>query len=151
MIAFTTNGVSESKFNMWRAVFAMAHADGIVTGEEEELLREFLSNTGFSDEQKNVLERDIMIPQQAGDFFHEITEQSDRDRFFYYARLISWCDGDFGKQEKQILDNLKISAEEISKNNELTESLKKSAELAKTDSTKTGDEKSFWKKLFGTS
>ncbi|NCC21325.1 MAG: TerB family tellurite resistance protein [Alphaproteobacteria bacterium] len=101
--------ITESRFYMWRAIFAMAHADGIVTAEESEFMTEYLEHVDFSDAQRKILEEDMRSQQSVPDMFAKITEQSDRSQFFYFARLLAWCDGDFDAQEQAILDKLKVS------------------------------------------
>jgi len=140
--------VSESRFYMWRAIFAMAHADGVVTEEESDFLQEYLANVKFSEDQVNTLKEDLKHPQDPGEMFSKIDEQSDRAQFFYFARLLAWCDGDFDEQEKTILDTLRsshianINIEQISK------SVRESASLVATDISEKGVASySFWDKI----
>lgn len=100
------SGVSESKFNMWRAVFALAHADHVVTDEERRFMNKALAKEGFSAEQEATLREDMETPQGIADMFVRITDQKDRSRFFYFARMLFWCDGDFAAQEQAILTRL---------------------------------------------
>ncbi len=102
-----TNSVTDSRFNMWRAVFAMAHADNIITESEEKFMREAIDTYPFSDDQKQVLELDMSKQQHVGRCFSNITDQQDRSDFFTFARLLVWCDGDFDEQEQMILTELK--------------------------------------------
>lgn len=101
-----TSGVSESKFNMWRAIFALAHADHVVTHEERRFMHRALATEGFSETQKRILEEDMETPQNITEMFMKIREQADRSRFFYFARMLLWCDGDFAAQEQAILTRL---------------------------------------------
>lgn len=100
-------GVSESTFHMWRAVFAMAHADDVVTEEEKKYLRGILAGEPFTAEQKSTLERDIEVAQDIAGMFVKIEDQHDRSQFFYHARMLVWSDGDFGEQEQKIIMRLK--------------------------------------------
>jgi|JI10StandDraft_1071094.scaffolds.fasta_scaffold20526_4 uncharacterized membrane protein YebE (DUF533 family) len=119
-------GVSESQFYMWRAVFAMAHADNIVTEEEKKYLHGILSRERFTPEQKRILEADILTPQDIASMFVKIDDQSDRSQFFYHARMLVWSDGDFGEQEQKIILRLKqthvrtIDFDQIMKNLDLS-------------------------------
>lgn len=99
--------MTESRFHMWRAIFALAHADEKVTLEERQFLEDVLRREPFNDEQKVLLKADIKNPQDIGRMFKGITDQIDRSAFFYFARLLCWCDGDFAKQEQQIILKLK--------------------------------------------
>lgn len=98
--------VSDSKFNMWRAVFALAHADHVVTEEERRFMYKVLATENFSGAQKNILEEDMEIARDIPDMFMSITDPKDRSRFFYFARMLFWCDGDFAAQEQKILTEL---------------------------------------------
>lgn len=100
-------GVSESTFYMWRAVFAMAHADDVVTAEEKKYLHGILANEPFCAEQKRILEKDIDTPQDVANMFVKVEDQHDRSQFFYHARMLVWSDGDFGEQEQKIIMRLK--------------------------------------------
>jgi len=99
--------VSDSRFYMWRTIFAMAHADHEVTENEQKFMREALKDEKFSKKQREILEQDIETPQNAADMFMQIEEQEDRSRFFYYARMLCWCDGQFDEQEQEIIIRLK--------------------------------------------
>ena len=101
-----TGGVSESKFNMWRAIFALAHADHVVTDEERRFMNKALAAEGFSQAQEDVLREDMETSNDIANMFLRITEQKDRSQFFYFARLLLWCDGDFAAQEQAILTRL---------------------------------------------
>ena len=96
-----------SRFHMWRAIFSLAHADNMVTLEERQFMEDIMRREPFSDAQKAVLKGDIRNPQDIGRMFAEISEQTDRSAFFYFARLLCWCDGDFAQQEQAIILKLK--------------------------------------------
>ncbi len=100
------SGMSESRFYMWRAVFAMAHADHVVTSEEKKYLKDVLGSEPFNEEQKAILERDIETAQDIAEMFLKVEDQSDRSQFFYHARMLVWSDGDFGEQEQKIIMRL---------------------------------------------
>ncbi len=101
------DGVSSGRFHMWRAVFAMAHADEVVTAEERKYLQGILSSEPFSEEQKKILEKDMDTPQDVAEMFLKVDDQNDRSQFFYHARMLVWSDGDFGEQEQKIIMRLK--------------------------------------------
>jgi uncharacterized membrane protein YebE (DUF533 family) len=100
-------GVSESRFYMWRAIFALAHADHEVTAEERKFMYNVLNSENFTAAQRRALEEGVEKRQDVGDLFVQIAEQEDRSRFFYYARMLCWCDGNFDEQEQEIMLNLK--------------------------------------------
>ena len=102
-----TEGVSESRFNMWRTVIALVHADHVVTEEERALAEGYLENVPFSEDQKSVLQQDLETAQDIDALFLSITEPDDQSEFFALARVMVWCDGDFDQQEEAIFDRLK--------------------------------------------
>ncbi|MCB9991132.1 MAG: TerB family tellurite resistance protein [Rhodospirillales bacterium] len=99
--------ISESRFNMWRAVFAMAHADHVVTAEERAFMENYLNRVAFSEEQRAVLRQDMIEAQDIYELFAEISDAEDRGAFFQFARELCWCDGDFDAQEEMIKERLK--------------------------------------------
>lgn len=125
--------VNESRFYMWRAIFAMAHADGVVTPEETEFLTEYMTSMPFSDEQRKTLMDDLGRPQDIGDMFSKIEDPADRTRFFFFARMLVWSDGDFDAQERRILDKLKKAHLSDSDLDRVTRDVRESAGLVKND------------------
>jgi uncharacterized membrane protein YebE (DUF533 family) len=91
---------------MWRAVVAMAHADGIVTPHEINFLLEQIKNLTLSPGQLQTLAGDLSMPQDIHTMFTHITDANDKRDFFKFARILSWSDGDFDAQEQHILDVL---------------------------------------------
>jgi hypothetical protein len=102
---------SDSHFYMWRAVFAMAYADGSLALEEQGLLYDYLDTVPFSDEQLEILREDVATPQDVDEMFLRVTEPEDRRIFFEMARTLVWCDGDYDAQEKVIIERLKRLAD----------------------------------------
>lgn len=98
--------VTDSEFHMWRAIFAISHADHVVSAEERRFMIKALNTNKFSPEQRAVLESDMEAPQDIATMFARIEEQKDRSRFFYFARMLLWCDGDFAAQEQKLLTEL---------------------------------------------
>lgn len=101
-----TSGVSESQFYMWRTLFAVAHADDVVTKEEVEFMAHVLEDVNFSEEQTAVLKDDIVNAKDIEQMFEGITNQDDRTRFFELARDLVWIDGDFGSAEQGVMIRL---------------------------------------------
>ncbi len=98
--------LSTSRFNMWRAVVAMIHADGVVTAHELDFINRHISQSPLSEEQRAVLTADIGTAQDVYVMFSRIEEVEDKADFFVLARALSWCDGDLDKQEANILAQL---------------------------------------------
>lgn len=103
----TKRNLTESQFYMWRTLFALAHADGIVTGEEVRFMAEALEDLPFSDEQRGVLNDDIRYAQRPEDMFSGITDVRDQAAFFKYARRLVHIDGDYGTAEQAVMLRLK--------------------------------------------
>lgn len=101
-----TNEASESEFYLWRALFALAHADGQVTGDEITFLNNAMATSHLTEKQRIILQDDMENPKNIEDMFEKITIPKHRTQFFYHARLLFWSDGDFDKQEQELMARL---------------------------------------------
>ena len=99
--------VTESQFNMWRAIFALAHADDVVTEEELRFMSEVLEDIPFSDEQKATLKSDATEEQSVEVMFKRITDPVDQAEFFKFASKLAHIDGDFGEEEQEVMLRVK--------------------------------------------
>ena len=99
--------ITESQFYMWRAIFALAHADDVVTEEELRFMSEVLEDIPFSDEQKMVLKQDATEEQSVEVMFKKITDPVDQAEFFKFASKLAHIDGDFGEEEQEVMLRLK--------------------------------------------
>ncbi|MDH5722344.1 MAG: TerB family tellurite resistance protein [Alphaproteobacteria bacterium] len=99
-------GVTDSQFFMWRTLFAVAHADNVVTSEEIGFMAHILEDIEFSDAQVNILKEDVMVAQDPVLMFKGITEYKDRVKFFEFARDLVWVDGDFASEEQGVMIKL---------------------------------------------
>ena len=97
-----TDGVTNSRFYMWRAVVAMVHADGVVTPHEVTFVNDYIYDIDLSKEQLAVIGQDLQTPQDVYGMFSRITDKQDKKDFFALARALSWCDGDYDGQEKRL-------------------------------------------------
>lgn len=102
-----TQSVSDSRFHMWRAVIALAHADARIAPEERDFIANYFQHVPFAPEQRAVLERDIERPQEPAAMFDKIIEPADQGEFFQFARMIVWSDGDYDAQEEAIFELVK--------------------------------------------
>lgn len=98
--------ITDSQFNMWRAIIALVYADQYKHKLEEDFINESLKPLMMTDEQRAQLLADVKSPQPLNDVFAKMTEPRDRSHFVYFARLLFWSDGDFSKQEKALLKEL---------------------------------------------
>lgn len=103
--------LSESRFYMWRAVFAMAHVDGTVTDEEIAFAEQYLGRAPFSAEQVQVLSDDLRAPKSVGEMLGHVSEPSDQADFFQFSQMLAWADGDYSAQEKALVE--RMSAEQM--------------------------------------
>lgn len=108
-------GVPESRFYMWRAVFAMAHADDYLSPEEQEMLYKYLEEIPFSKEQVKVLREDLAIPQDTEEMLSRVRNRFDRLHFLRLAQALIICDGHLDKREEEMLKHLqeKFKIEDI--------------------------------------
>ncbi len=95
--------VTESQFYMWRTLFALAHADHVVTSEEIRFMVEALEDIPFTEEQLRILSDDIATPQDIVQMFGKIAEARDQAEFFKFARELVWIDGHYGQEEREIM------------------------------------------------
>ena len=117
-----TESISESRFNMWRAVFAMAHVDDFLALEEQGMLYGIIESQGFSDQQVSVLREDVATAQSPDEMFAMIKDSHDRVEFFSAARALVWCDGNLSDQETEIIEHLKDKYNVEEASNDLAES-----------------------------
>lgn len=104
-------GISDSEFNMWRAVFAFAYADNALSLEEQDLLSLYLKNVNFSYSQREILKSDLLVPKDVVALYRMIARPKDKERFCVLARAIVWCEGNMGEQEREILRRVSCLAE----------------------------------------
>jgi hypothetical protein len=99
-------GLNESRFNMWRAVAAMAHADAVVRPHEVHFILENTKNLPLTGEQRETLASDLRHPSSMQTVFDKITSPRDKEDFFHFARALCWSDGDFDESEQLLLNHL---------------------------------------------
>lgn len=102
-------GVSESRFNMWRCVVAMAHADGVVTPHELSFINDYVKEIDFNKDHLKTIGDDLLNPKDIHELFLRVTDKQDKVDFFALARALSWSDGDYDIQEKKIIKQLEIA------------------------------------------
>lgn len=121
---------SESRFYMWRAVFAMAHIDGKITPEELSFARQYLANAPFTQAQKDILIHDLDVPQNVGEMLLNVSDMADQADFFQFSHMLAWKDGEFSAQEQNLLERL--TEEQMQKFNraKIAESMRESRKAA---------------------
>lgn len=98
-------GISESRFYMWRAVFALAHADGKVTEEERNFVDNYLLHVPFSEEQRAIILHDIEEPQETGEMLTHVSDPEDQGTFFQFAQMMAQADGEYDHWEQSAVQN----------------------------------------------
>ena len=99
--------VNNSEFTMWRAVFAFALVDNVLSLAEQSLLRTYYTAIPFSEVQREVLKDDFLTRQNVEELFNRITDPEHRSRFCALARALVWCEGNMDRQEAEILRRVK--------------------------------------------
>ncbi len=99
--------VNESQFYMWRTLFAISHADNVVSPEEIRFMTEAIEDVPFSEEQKDILKGDIFEGKDIVEMFEKISNGADQAAFFRFATDLVWVDGDYGEEEQAIMLKLK--------------------------------------------
>ena len=118
--------ITESQFYMWRTLFAISHADDIVTEEEVRFMTEAMEDVPFTEEQKDILQDDISNPKDIVEMFEKISSDRDQAEFFKFARVLVWIDGDYGEEEQEIMLKLKrlhiqnVNVDDLVGNNSLS-------------------------------
>ena len=113
-----SEGISQSRFNMWRSVLALIHADGVIHPKELEFMNHYLLEIGFSEDQAQTLISDLSDPQDPTETYSDISDMEDRGQFFMFARMLIWCDGNLDEQEEKIFNHLmKKHMSDIDKDN----------------------------------
>jgi hypothetical protein len=97
---------------MWRAVFAFALVDNMLSIEEQKLLKVYLDTVPFSDAQRAVLRADFKTPQNVEALYKKIANRADRERFCVLARALVWCEGNMDRQEERILRRVSCLADD---------------------------------------
>lgn len=116
--------ISESRFHMWRAVFAMAHADGKITREEKAFIEHYLEKIPFSAAQKTALKDDLQTPQKVVDMLGGVIDPDDRTDFFQFATMMAWSDGEYHAREREIMENLASDKDGEKNRQKILESLR---------------------------
>jgi len=129
--AFGQNSVGTSQFYMFRCVIAMAHADHIITEEEQDYVMGFIEKLPFTPEQKLTLFADLEDKQDVATLLSHINEPKYRGQIVYFSRLLAYKDGNLHPKEEELLqyfyaaisDNVDIEGIRASVNEEIQREL----------------------------
>lgn len=107
--AFGEDHVGTSKFYMIRAVIAMAHADGVVCGDEREHVEKLIKRMPFDEEQKTTLRSDLDEKQNVSYLLANINDPKYRGQVVYFARLLAHKDGELHPNEEKLLERMRLT------------------------------------------
>ena len=83
----------DDMFRLWRAVFALVHADGKFSDDEKKYIEHVTDQFSFSSKQKSIIQKDIKQKADVVALFNDIEKLDNGRQFFLMARTIVWCDG----------------------------------------------------------
>ncbi len=83
----------EDMFALWRAVFALVHADGTFSDAEKAYIEKIIEIFSFTPKQKKIVKDDLKNKADVTELFSKINETNYKRQFFIMARTIVWCDG----------------------------------------------------------
>jgi len=129
--------ISDSQFNMWRAVIAIAHADGEVQPEE----RAFLDKTfqkldavyNLTDAQRKTLADEMVKPEQLQNILPLITEPQFRAMLVHFGEVLAWADNVISVDEEAILKKLHNGQMDSLEMNRLRADVRRQVEAQKRD------------------
>ena len=102
--------MTDSQLNMWRAVIAIAHADGTVQQEEKDYLYKTLANIdrsyNLTDAQRMALANDLKTPQNISTLIPLITDPQHRAMLVHFGEVLAWADNEISVDEEAILKKL---------------------------------------------
>lgn len=104
--AMTNQALTDSRFHMWRAVFALAHTDGRVSADEIAFAGNYLQTVPFSPEQKEILLNDLREPQDVKGLLAHVHDLADQADFFQFATMLGWSDSDYNAAEQKVIGRL---------------------------------------------
>jgi len=109
------SGISNSRFSMWRAVFALAHKDGRIDEKEIAYIDNYLACVPFSAQQKQIIHDDLITPQSINGLLIGVSDPADMSDFFQFAQMMIVADGEISEQEEAIINRL--TAEQVNRFN----------------------------------
>ncbi len=92
--------ISKSKFSLLRCAVAMGYADGCLLPEEKEWLEQKFNKLPLTEENWQVLEKDLVKGVDINAALPEVTDPIDRDWLVKLAENLFLVDGDFASNEQ---------------------------------------------------
>lgn len=95
--------LNNNEFQMWRALFAFAFADGTLSQDEKNVLSDHLKDVELTEAQQRTLVSDMQKHEPVEGLHEKITDDVYKQLFCDVARTLAWCDGEIDRQEEEIL------------------------------------------------
>lgn len=127
----------KSQFYMWRAVIAIAHADGEVQAEERAYLEKIVANLDrtytLTPEQKAAFADDLKAPQNIEDMVAQIDDPQYRGMLITLGMTLVWEDGVVTAEEEAVLEKLHVGQKSTLNSDKLRAELKNGMEKRRAD------------------
>lgn len=99
--------MDSSKFNLWRACFAFCQVDQELARKEKEWIQSKINFLKFTEDQKKILEADLVSPPEITPILEQITRPSDRAFLLDQMRVLAHIDGTVAQAERQKIEEIK--------------------------------------------
>jgi uncharacterized membrane protein YebE (DUF533 family) len=100
-----------SMYYMWRAVIALAHADGLVQEAEREYITRITGNMArvyeLTQDQVAGWKKGLDTPESINDLLRYINDPQYRSQLIYFGARLAWSDGTLAPSEDAILKKLR--------------------------------------------
>ncbi len=102
--------ITDSMFNMWRAIIVMAHADGVIHEKEQEFFDKVFANMARSYDltpaHMDTFAKDLKVAQPIEALLPKITDPELRSLLLYFSQVVAWIDGHLSPDESELLKKL---------------------------------------------
>lgn len=99
--------ITESKYNMYKALIALVWADGHVTESESKYMRSYITNLDeLNFDQREELLTALVEKPDIDAIWNDITDKRDRAFVLDMATSIFYADGEYSIAEKQLYADL---------------------------------------------
>jgi uncharacterized membrane protein YebE (DUF533 family) len=101
---------TDSMFSMWRAVIAVAHADGVIHEKERSLFDKVFTSIAqrydLTDEQRAVFEEDLIARKDIDSLVAGVTEPECKAMLLFFAQIVASIDGVLAYDEAAMVGQL---------------------------------------------
>lgn len=110
--------LSDSSFNKWRCLIALAHVDSKLQPTERDFISRKLRSLEeeyLTEEHMEILLKDLKNQQDPEEFFEEIESENDKIELLRLSYQLFWVDGEFDDREKKAFDTIKTALADLLK------------------------------------